>query len=136
MSFFKRGRRFADELSTLSIIAKGFIQPLLKHTPEQMSEQTHLERLFNVDYRTTDILHARAKFKMPGLYLVVPNAKFQGMGYRMVNPGTLCLVRKDSRYPNQIEVSFHGGSGDKEHVFELTESQWDSIRTHLHSEPA
>ena len=109
-----------------------FFRPLVKrYRRPGASIKEFLEDLFDVDYRHIYRVKARNKFDIPGLLYTAGWAKVQGIGYRTVNKGTLLVVREDMRNPNTVDVEFNGGVGEKEHVYQLTRTEFNSIAVQL-----
>jgi hypothetical protein len=129
--FTRKGRPFRNERVNLEKIAQWFIQPLFRFKPEQMSDSLYLEMLFHSKERSIHRYEARSSFLMPGLNIEIPNMPVQGLGYRTVNIESTLFVRHDTTRPNSYQISFMGGQGEKEQVFELTAQEWGDISRHL-----
>jgi len=129
--FTKKGRPFRDELTNFKKIGEWFIAPILAYKPEVVPEPVFLDWAFHAEQRVSIRYTAASAFKIPGFDIEVPNVPVQGTGYRVVKRGTTLLVRHDITQPNSYQVSFMGGQGDKEQVFELTKSEWQKITSKL-----
>lgn len=89
------------------------------------------EWTWQTDYISIHQYEAKSPFLLPGLLYVAGAVKIQGIGYKQIAAGTKMWVRVDSRQPSLIDVECHGGQGEAEQVFALSESEWTSIQRHL-----
>lgn len=112
-------------------IYKWFLGKLVFQKPESLSIKEWLEELF--DTRSRDIVRWRVvkPFRMPGLLYVAGTVKVQGIGYRDIREKTFLWARTDARQPDSVDVEVNAGQGQKEHVYNLTENEWDWVKLHL-----
>lgn len=106
---------------SIAQIYEMFFKPImLNHCPEEQNPKDFLEDLFNTDHRTITVWRAEKAFRMPGLLYTTPLFKTQGVGWRQVKRGDTLYIREDSRTPDDIDVEFFAGQGEKDQVFCLT----------------
>jgi hypothetical protein len=122
------------EQGVLKRIYNLFLLPLIYYKPEDVKIKDWYEDLFHLKSRDITQYVARKPFKMPGLYYEAPLRPVQGVGYRYVQKGQTVLVRKDIR-DKTWDVEFFGGPGSKDQVFQLSESEWNSIAASLEEVP-
>lgn len=111
-------------------IYRLFFAKLTYMKPHEMSLQAFHEELFDTKNRDIVMYDVMKPFKMPGLYLVAPNVKIQGIGYRDIPTKTVVYVRTDSRV-DTVEVEAFAGPGKRAQVFSLTLNEWDFVQKHL-----
>lgn len=112
-----------------------FFRPLVaRYCTDSDNPKKFIEDLFDVDNRIIRSFTAISSFNMPGLLYVTGQQKVQGLGYRAVPIDTLMWVREDRRQPSHsatVDVEFMGGIGNKDQVFNLSASEWNTIQPHL-----
>lgn len=119
------------EEGVLATIYKKFVSPLVMYKPDDINLKEWLnEDIFHHKFRDIITYKARADFMLPGLFLESAIRKIQGIGYRLVKKDSIIIARKDHR-ETFYNVEFFGGVGNKDQVFELSESQWNSIAAKL-----
>jgi hypothetical protein len=128
----KKARPRPLDEGPLKNIYEWFFQPIVeKYAEEDQTAHSFLEELFDVDHRHIEQYQCVKLFKMPGLYYAAARVKLQGAGPRRITRGTLLMVRQDDR-SQDVDVEFTAAGED--HVFCLTQSEWEWVRLHLKSE--
>lgn len=111
-------------------IWRRFILPLLSYKPEDMTLDRWLEDvIFQVDQRPIREYRAREGFHMPGLYLLAPHEKIQGMGKREFHRHDKFTVRIESE--DKFTVQYSESKYGRDHLYELTLHEWNVIFSHL-----
>lgn len=124
--------------ATLDPIDEGFLseiaelfRPIVAAKPLSWLVEDWLAHIFNVADRTIEEYIVSQEFEMPGLFKMAPTRPIQGYGYRTVRAGSRLWMRFDRRDPERIDVEVTNGPGKLEQIFQLSGSQWRTVRRSL-----
>ena len=125
-----RKKKAIKESTFLKSIYELFIMPLIRIKPLGYTPTEWLEDIFCVETRHIRAYTTKAPFKMPGLYYLAGNLPISIKGPRKVRKGLTIYARYDTTL-DRLDVEAPIGPGRKPAVFNLTKSQWKTVRKNL-----